>query len=290
MTIAFSQPSPVLKQGALKTIAVAIGSGIAIIVAGEAVWMGMIAAYTRHPTPIPWVVPAMALFLAAGAGWLKWGTWPRYGAAARNEGVRLNAVPLRTFVLALAAGWSTFFAGAGAYVAYRMESGLGGEAPMTIPPGPKSAIIVALAMAAVVAGVIEEISVRGFMQSRLEKAFGVVPAILISGFVWALFHTNHSYFDTSVLNVAIWFGIFLIVSAMLGTIANLTNSVLPGIVIHVGFDSTYFVSAGILQPKIAPLSYLESLASPHTFLAIGAALAVAALAAWIALFRSVRSK
>jgi len=290
MTIALSQPSLVLKQGTFTTIAVAIGSGIAVIIGGEAAWMGMIAAYTGHPTPFPWFVPAMALFLAAGATWLKWGRWPRYGAAARNEGVRLNAVPLRTFLLALAAGWSTFFAGTGAYVAYRMESGLGGEVPMTIPPGPKSSILVALAMAAVVAGVIEEISVRGFMQSRLEKTFGVVPAILMSGLVWALFHTNHSYFDTSALNVVIWFGIFLTVSAILGTIATLTNSVLPGIVIHAGFDSTYFVSAGILQPRIAPLSYLESLASPHTFLAIGLALGIVALAAWIALFRSARTQ
>ncbi|MGZ6009946.1 MAG: CPBP family intramembrane glutamic endopeptidase, partial [Rhizomicrobium sp.] len=164
-----------------------------------------------------------------------------------------------------------------------------GEVPMTIPPGPKPAIIACLAMAAIVAGVIEEVSVRGFMQGRLEKAYGVVPAILISGFVWALFHTNHSYFDTSPLNITIWFGIFLTVSAMLGTIAHLTNSVLPGIVIHAGFDSTYFVSAGILQPKIAPLRFLESLAAPHTFDAIGAALAIMALFAWIALFRSART-
>ncbi|MBV9904889.1 MAG: CPBP family intramembrane metalloprotease [Alphaproteobacteria bacterium] len=219
---------------------------------------------------------------------MKWGRWPRYGAQARRDGVRLNAVLLRTFLLSLIAGWSTFFAGAGAYVAYRMQSGLGGEVPMTLPPGPKLAVIAGLAMAAVVAGVLEEVSVRGFMQGRLERAFGVVPAILISGLVWALFHTNHSYFDTTPLNVAIWFGIFLTVSAMLGTIAHLTNSVLPGIVIHAGFDATYFVSAGILQPRIAPLTFLESLASVQTFAVIGAGLAIVALYAWIALFRAAR--
>src|SRR5262249_18534547 len=103
-------------------------------------------------------------------------------------------------------------------------------------------------------------------------------------------HTNHSYFDTTPLNVAIWFGIFLVVSAMLGTIAHLTNSVLPGIVIHAGFDSTYFVSAGILQPKVAPLTFLESLASPQTFLMIGAGLAVVAVIAWIGLFHAVRTR
>ena len=253
MSLAMIQSAPAAPPRRLRELAIAIGSGIALIVVGEGIWVSLIAAYSRHPTPFPWFVPAMAL------------------------------------VLALVAGWSTFFAGAGAYVAYRMTSGLGGEVPMTIPPGPKTAIIAGLAMAAIVAGVLEEVSVRGFIQGRLEKSFGVVPAILVSGVVWALFHTNHSYFQTTPFDVAVWFGIFLVVSAMLGTVAHVTNSVLPGIVIHAGFDSTYFISAGLLQPKIAPLAYLESLASPQTFLIAGAGLAVVALVSWIALFRSVRA-
>jgi membrane protease YdiL (CAAX protease family) len=273
----------------LRSLAIAVGSGVVLIIVGEAIWGGLIAAYSRHPTPFPWYVPAMALVLGLAAAWMKWGTWPAYGAAGRREGVRLNPVPLRTFLIALVAGWSTFFAGAGAYVAYRMSSGLGGEVPMTLPPGSKPALIAGLAMAAIVAGALEEVSVRGFIQGRLEKTFGAVPAIVIAGLIWAVFHTNHSYFDTTPFDVAIWFGIFLVVSAILGTIAHLTNSVLPGIVIHAGFDSTYFISAGILQPKIAPLSYLESLASPQTFLMVGAGLAVVALVAWIALFRAVRA-
>jgi membrane protease YdiL (CAAX protease family) len=286
MSLARTAEAP--RTGALRTIATAIGSGIAVILAGEAIWIGMLTAYTRHPTPFPWFVPVMAGVLALGAIWMKWGTWPTMGAAARRAGVRLNAVPLRTFLLSLAAGWSTFFAGAGAYIAYRMSSGLGGEVPMTLPPGPKAAIVAGLAMAAIVAGVIEEISVRGFMQGRLEKAFGVAPAIAISGLVWALFHTNHSYFDTSPLDVAIWFGIFLTVSAMLGTIAHRTNSVLPGIAVHAGFDSVYFVSAGLLQPKIAPLAFVESLGTPQEFLIVGAPLAAVAALSWTLLFRATR--
>jgi membrane protease YdiL (CAAX protease family) len=289
MSLALSQTElSAQKSGVVRTLAAAIGSGVAVIVAGEALWIGMVAAYTRHPVPFPWFVPVMALVLAGGAAWMKWGRWPVFGADARREGVRLNAVPLRTFLVALIAGWSTFFAGAGAYVAYRMASGLGGEVPLRLPPGPKAAVIAGLAMAAIVAGAIEEVSVRGFMQGRLEKAFGVVPAILVSGLVWALFHTNHSYFDTTPINVAIWFGIFLTVSAMLGTVAHRTNSVLPGIVIHAGFDATYFISAGILQPRIAPLTFLESLASPHTFVLIAAGLAAVALVAWTLLFRATR--
>ncbi len=290
MSLAFSQANLAApKPGAFRTLAAAIGAGVALIVVGEGIWIGMIAAYARHPTPFPWFVPAMALVLAASAAWMKWGRWPNFGAAARREGVRLNAVPLRSFLLALAAGWSTFFAGAGFYIAYRMTSGLGAEVPMTILPGPKATIVAGLAMAAIVAGVLEEVSVRGFIQGRLEKPFGVVPAIVISGLVWALFHTNHSYFDTTPLNVAIWFGIFLTVSAMLGTIAHRTNSVLPGIVIHAVFDSTYFVSAGLLQPKIAPLAFVESLAAPQTFTAIGTGLAVIAAISWTLFFRVTRN-
>ena len=288
MSLTLTAQVPAPKTGALGTVAIAIGSGVAILLAGEAAWIGMLAAYTRHPTPFPWFVPAMAGVLAIGAIWMKWGSWPAHGAAARCEGVRLNAVPIRTFLLSLAAGWSTFFGGAGAYIAYRMSSGLGAEVPMTLPPGPKLAIVAGLAMAAIVAGVLEEISVRGFMQGRLEKAFGIVPAILISGLIWALFHTNHSYFDTAPLDIAIWFGIFLTVSAMLGTIAHRTNSVLPGIAVHAGFDSVYFVSAGLLQPRIAPLAFVESLGTPAEFLMVAAALAGVAAISWALLFRATR--
>ncbi|HLJ52271.1 MAG TPA: CPBP family intramembrane glutamic endopeptidase [Rhizomicrobium sp.] len=283
--------SPFARASAIaRTLAVAIGSGVAIIIVSEAVWVGLIGAYSRHPVSFPWFVPAMAAFLMVGVAWLKWGTWPRYGREARRSGVRLNPVAPRIFLLSLAAGWTSFFSGAFAYVAYRILSGLGGEVPMMIPPGPRSAILLGLAMAAVVAGVVEEISVRGFMQGRLEKAFGVVPAIVISGFVWALFHTNHSYFDASPLDIAIWFAIFFAVSAILGTIASLTDSVLPGMVIHAGFDGLYFVSAGILQPRIAPLSFLETLASPVTFAMIAALLALLAIGSWLGLLRAVRTR
>ncbi len=284
-------PSPFARASAIaRTLAVAIGSGVAIIIVSEAVWIGLIGAYSRHPVSFPWFVPAMAAFLMVGVAWLKWGTWPRYGREARRSGVRLNPVAPRIFLLSLAAGWTSFFSGAFAYVAYRILSGLGGEVPMTIPPGPRSSILLGLAMAAVVAGVVEEISVRGFMQGRLEKAFGVVPAIVISGFVWALFHTNHSYFDASPLDIAIWFAIFFAVSAILGTIASLTDSVLPGMVIHAGFDGLYFVSAGIMQPRIAPLSFLETLASPLTFAMIAALLTLLAIGSWLGLLRAVRTR
>ena len=58
------------QPGVLRTLTIAVASGVAILVAGEAVWMGMIAVYTRHPTPFPCFIPAMSLFLTADSGWI----------------------------------------------------------------------------------------------------------------------------------------------------------------------------------------------------------------------------
>jgi membrane protease YdiL (CAAX protease family) len=143
-----------------------------------------------------------------------------------------------------------------------------------------------LVMAGIVAGTVEEIAFRGFMQGTLERRFGIVPAILISGFVWALFHTNHSYFGEEALT---WFGIFLSIAAMLGTIAHRTDSVIPGIAVHCGFDIAYFVAAGILAPRIAPIAWVQSFASPAALATAAALFATIALAAWVGFFRATRA-
>ena len=115
MTIALDTPELAPKRnGIVRTVATAIGAGVAVIIVGEAAWLSLIAAYSRHPTPFPWLVVAMAAFLAAAGAWLKWGRWPRTGAAARSAGARLNAVPLKVFALSLLAGWSGILGGVGA--------------------------------------------------------------------------------------------------------------------------------------------------------------------------------
>ena len=77
MTIALSLTPTARKPGLLRLIAEFFVPGVAIIMVCEAVWIGMIAFYSKHPMPFPWFVPAMALFLGCGAAWMKWGSWPR---------------------------------------------------------------------------------------------------------------------------------------------------------------------------------------------------------------------
>jgi membrane protease YdiL (CAAX protease family) len=279
---------PAASTGAVAIIAKAIVSGLAVLSLAIVVWNGLLIAAFAHPEFLPAAIFIMAGILALTGIWLRYGRTPKSGAAFRREAARLNPVSLRTFFTALVAGWSTMATGFILYVANRATTGLGGEDAMALPHATTPWLLAALAMGAFVAGSVEETAVRGFMQSTLERRFGLIPAIALSGFVWALFHLNHSYWHDGAL---LWFGIFLAVSAMLGTIAHRANSVLPGIVIHTGFDAAYFFSAGILQPRlhIAPIAFVQSLASPPALLVIAAATGAIALLSWRAFFRATRA-
>ncbi len=281
MSQSLTMPAP--RTGAVSTVVKAIVSGCIVAMIGLGAWGGLGLTALRQPGFMPWLVPAMASVLVLGAAYLKWGKWPNSGAAFRSEAVRLNAVRLKPFLLSLIAGWSTMLTGFCLYVAHRAASGMGGENPLSLPHAPLAMLLPGLVMAGLVAGVVEEIAFRGFIQGTLERRFGIVPAILVSGFVWALFHTNHSYFGEEAL---VWFGIFLSVATMLGTIAHRTNSLIPGIAVHAGFDISYFVAAGILQPRIAPIAWVQSFASAQELIAAAAVFAVVMVLSWIAFFRA----
>jgi membrane protease YdiL (CAAX protease family) len=265
------------REPAWRVFARAIGAGVSVFLVAQGVWFVLLGRLLAHPSPAPWELPAMAAFMVGGIVLLKRG-------ARTRTGVRFNAVPVRTVLLALAAGWSTILAGFLAYVAHRAAAGMGGEIPLALPHA--GGLLATLVMSAIVAGTVEEIAFRGFMQGSLEKRFGLVPAIVVSGLAWALFHTNHSYFGEEAF---VWLGIFLAVATGLGIIASRTDSVVPGILVHAGFDMAYFVAAGILEPKIAPIAWVETLARPSSLLALAAVLAVCALPAWLAFLRATRT-
>jgi membrane protease YdiL (CAAX protease family) len=285
--MSLASPNVSAPASALLVLVKAIVSGGLVFLIAQGVWIVLLTRMIARPEPFPWELPAMAGFLAIGCVWLKWGTWPQWGRAFRREGVRLNPATLRAILLALTSVWPAMIAGFCLYAAHRAQSGMGGEQPITLPLVPHGpALFAGLVMPGVVAGVVEEIAFRGFTQGTLEKRFGLLPAILISGFCWGLVHTNHGYFGEEAL---LWIGMFLVIAAMLGIIANRTNSVIPGILVHAGFDTTYFVAAGILQPRIAPLAFILAHASPPQLLAAAMIASVCSVAGWLGFFRATRA-
>ena len=172
------------------------------------------------------------------------------------------------------------------YVAHRTLSGIGGEGLLALPHAPFAMLWPGLVMAGLVAGIVEEIAFRGFMQGTLERRFGVVPAILVSGLLWAGFHLNHSYFAEEPL---LWPAIFLAVATILGTIAHRADSLIPGIAVHAGFDSAYFLAAGLLAPRVAPIEFVQSIVSPLMLMIAAAIAGLIALLSWKSFFRATQT-
>jgi membrane protease YdiL (CAAX protease family) len=100
--------------------------------------------------------------------------------------------------------------------------------PITVPPQmPFVTVFLLLVMASVVAGVVEEAAFRGYMQGAIERRHGPVVAILVTGALFGLGHFTHH--PDSMLSMMPF---YLAVAAIYGGLAYLTNSILPGLVLH----------------------------------------------------------
>ncbi|MBI1212825.1 MAG: CPBP family intramembrane metalloprotease [Alphaproteobacteria bacterium] len=275
------------KSGALGTLIKSVVSGSVIAIVGIGIWGGLLSAAQANPHVLPYVVPAMSAVLLIGAAYLKWVRWPRTGYEFRRAGVRLSAVSAAAFFTSLAAGWSTMLCGFLVYVAHRSLAGLGGEGMLHFPQTSFANLAPGLLMAGIVAGVVEEVAFRGFMQGTLERRFGIVPAIAVSGLLWAAFHLNHSYFAEEPL---LWPAIFLAVATILGTIAHRTDSLIPGIAVHSGFDAAYFLLAGYLAPRTSPIVFIQSVMSPPSMIAVAGLAGAVALISWLAFFRATAER
>ena len=75
---------------------------------------------------------------------------------------------------------------------------------------------------AVVAGVVEETSFRGYLQRPIERRHGPVIAILITGMLFGLAHFAHPEVGVVLLPF------YIAVAAVYGGLAYLTDSTLPG--------------------------------------------------------------
>jgi membrane protease YdiL (CAAX protease family) len=113
---------------------------------------------------------------------------------------------------------------------------------------PSYSIAADLIMTAIVAGVVEEIAFRGYIQAPTERAYGPSIAILITTFYFCLAHANKI--------IGAWPLVFYYAAASLivGLLAYLTNSIVPGIIIHTTFDAARFLVLWQFPPLKVPRS------------------------------------
>jgi membrane protease YdiL (CAAX protease family) len=90
---------------------------------------------------------------------------------------------------------------------------------------PQATVLSLLLMAAPVAGIVEEAAFRGYMQGPVERRYGLILAILITGTMFAIAHLDFT--------LILW-PYYLAVTAIYGTVTYLTKSILPAVALHMG--------------------------------------------------------
>jgi membrane protease YdiL (CAAX protease family) len=178
-----------------------------------------------HPE-IPWAFPMTLVILALyGAYFSGWGP-PAATREARRKLARASWPATRIWVAAIPA----IVFGVIALVSMRLllPSLMPVRAPsVSIPLSsyPLATVIGALLSIAVIAAVTEEMAFRGYMQKPLEEAYGILPAVLIVGFMFWVAHLDHGITITHL-------PFQMSASIALGYLAYLTRSLIPAMIAH----------------------------------------------------------
>jgi membrane protease YdiL (CAAX protease family) len=204
-------------------IAEAVIVGMFVMLAGT-IPRNIIFAANLHVLPsVPWAVPVTGVYLWFFWHYLNGDGPPTSTREYRRTRLRAKAVSGRVLAWALLAGGLGIVA---LVLALRVASRMVALPEQRLPELskiPGFTVWSLLLMAAAVAALVEEAAFRGYMQGPLERRYGVVPAILITGTMFAIAHLDF----TPVL----W-PYYAAVAAIYGIVTSLTNSIWPAIVLH----------------------------------------------------------
>jgi membrane protease YdiL (CAAX protease family) len=233
--------------------------------AGTMVWLALVSVNLQRNPALPWSVAAMAVYLAIYWWFLRGGIVP-WGAARRRELLRIETLSPSGW------NWALLALVLGFLAAFVFLIGIQARI-MDVPAGafpatgdtPWFVVVAYLAMVGIVAGVAEEAAYRGYMQVELERAYGPVAAIAISSIAFALAH-----FSVPLLPF------ITMVGALLGTVAYLARSIVPGLIAHGVYD--FYVTLMIWQlgyPRIPNLDLAQG--ADDLFVAAATLAALAAI-------------
>jgi membrane protease YdiL (CAAX protease family) len=207
----------------------AVLAGAAVAAVGTLPWAALASANTRHLSTLPWAVPSMAIVL-----WVYWryfvqGTgWPRSTADARRTSARVNALPAEVWGPALLAGMLGLVSVLLLQGVLSRLVALPQQRDLEVSKYPVVTVLLWVVMSAIVSGVVEETSFRGYLQRPIERRHGPVVAIVLTGGLFGLVHFAHPEVGVVLLPY------YIAVAAVYGALAYFTDSTWPGMVLHAG--------------------------------------------------------
>ena len=209
----------------MDVIVQAVLIGMLVMIAGTIPRNIAFVANLRYFSSVPWAVPLIAVYIWCFWRYLNGAGKPQSTAEERRASLRANAVPASVWAWALLAGGLGIVA---LVLALRVANRLVMLPQQEIPDlskVPDLTVLALLLMSAPVAGIIEEAAFRGYMQGPIERRYGLVVAILITGTMFAVAHLDFT---------PILWPYYVAVAAIYGTVTYLTGSILPAVVLHTG--------------------------------------------------------
>jgi membrane protease YdiL (CAAX protease family) len=216
----------------MTTILPAVFTGVVVLLAGNLPWAVLGARNLDIGTAVPWAILPMSLYLWAYWRFISGGWNAPVDAAWRRADLRANKLPVGLWGLSLAAGALGFSALLALLAVAARLVQLPSSAPIATPPDmPVMTAILLLVMQSIVAGVTEEAAFRGYMQSPVERRYGLTVAILVNGTLFGLLH-----FSSHPGDVLLMLPYYIAVAAVYGGLTWACDSILPALVLHSAGD------------------------------------------------------
>jgi membrane protease YdiL (CAAX protease family) len=195
---------------------------LALTIFTGAVWSGLLIANLATSASLPWAVVVMA-----GLLWLmSQSLGGRWASPERRRRLRARPVSGARLAWALAAGGLAIAALAGLWPVLSQLAKVRGSPLPDFSRYPLITVLLVVAMASLATAAAEEAGFRGYFQGLLEEKAGGPLAILIAAVVIAPAHGLTQGFGwPSVL-------FYLLVDMTFGALAYLTQSILPGLLVH----------------------------------------------------------
>jgi membrane protease YdiL (CAAX protease family) len=201
---------------------------VVVALVGTTPWAALVGANSNYWPVVPWAVPLTALYLWPFWRYLEGAGWPTSTAQARRTNLRANRLPGKVWAAALVAG----VLGIATLVLFFRLLNLMVRLPQEQVPDvshvPVVTLFFFLLTGSAVAGIVEEASFRGYLQGPIERRHGPVVAVLVTGILFGFAHFSHPEVTLILMPY------YLLVAAIYGSLAYLTNSILPSMVLHTG--------------------------------------------------------
>jgi membrane protease YdiL (CAAX protease family) len=216
----------------LRAVVIGTGTGLAVTLVGVEAYAFLAGANLRQTPDIPWGPAVAAPLLWLYWRWLGGWGWPRSTSQYRRRMRRADPIPRAPRGRIFAAGLAGFVLALSAMTLGFRFSDLPPDA-LRLPPAPVWTLVPAVVMLSVVAGVCEEVGIRGYLQKPLEEAGFPAAAVLWSAAVFVLLHTNHEWFFAQAVPMfvtAVWYGYY----------TARTDSIYPMVAVHALLDVVAF--------------------------------------------------